>query len=116
MGLEFSDRTFWLEPGAVAPEGPGRATGPLAPAGYANAAHRRGSGQRRRTGSNTKRTALPGRPPVVRAKSYWTRLMRLNIGMYSATTMPPTANPITTIRRGSISDVSASTVASTSWS
>ncbi len=43
-------------------------------------------------------------------------LMMLNIGRYSEITMPPTAAPMTTIKRGSMSDVNASTVASTSWS
>ena len=47
---------------------------------------------------------------------YLTRLMIWNIGMYSATTMPPTAPPMTTISSGSSSDVRASTVASISWS
>ena len=47
---------------------------------------------------------------------YLMRLMMLNMGMYSDTTMPPTATPITAIKTGSMSDVSASTVASTSWS
>ena len=42
--------------------------------------------------------------------------MILNIGMYRATTIPPTVEPITTIRSGSINDVSESTVAETSAS
>ena len=42
--------------------------------------------------------------------------MMLNIGMYRATTAAPTQPPMTAIRIGSISEVSASTAASTSWS
>jgi hypothetical protein len=47
---------------------------------------------------------------------YLISLMMLNIGMYRATTAAPTNPPMIAIRIGSISDVSASTVASTSWS
>ena len=47
---------------------------------------------------------------------YWISLMMLNIGRYRAITMPPTHTPITTISNGSISEVRASTVASTSAS
>ncbi len=49
-------------------------------------------------------------------RRYWTRLMIWNIGMYSATTMPPTAPPMTTMSSGSSSEVSASTRASISAS
>ena len=48
--------------------------------------------------------------------AYLMSLMMLNIGKYSEMIMPPTHTPITTINKGSMSDVSASTVASTSWS
>ena len=47
---------------------------------------------------------------------YLMSLMMLNIGMYSDTTMAPTAPPSTQISSGSSSDVSDSTVASTSRS
>ena len=50
------------------------------------------------------------------APFHFTRLMILNIGMYNATTMPPTVAPMTTINSGSINDVSESTVAETSAS
>jgi hypothetical protein len=45
---------------------------------------------------------------------YFSRLITLNIGMYSAITAAPTAAPITAISRGSIREVMASTVAVTS--
>ncbi len=48
--------------------------------------------------------------------AYLTRLMIWNIGMYSAMTAAPTHAPMKAIRMGSISEVSASTEASTSWS
>ena len=40
----------------------------------------------------------------------------LNSGIYRAITIPPTAAPITAIRRGSIMLVREATAASTSWS
>jgi hypothetical protein len=50
------------------------------------------------------------------AQAHLMSLMMLNIGRYSEMIMPPTHTPITTINKGSMSDVIASTVASTSWS
>jgi hypothetical protein len=50
------------------------------------------------------------------AVAYWICLMMSNIGMYSAMTAAPTQPPITAISSGSISDVRASTMASTSLS
>jgi len=47
---------------------------------------------------------------------YLISLMMLNIGRYSEMIIPPTHTPITTISSGSINEVNASTVASTSWS
>ncbi len=52
-----------------------------------------------------------------RGKSlYWMRSKTLKIGMYSATIIPPTMPPRNAIMSGSMSAVSASVVASTSWS
>ena len=48
--------------------------------------------------------------------SYWIRLAMLNIGKYREIRMPPTTTPITTMSIGSMSDVSAFTVSSTSVS
>ena len=48
--------------------------------------------------------------------SYLTKLMMLKSGIYRATTIPPTAAPMTAIRIGSIRLVSEATAASTSWS
>ena len=45
---------------------------------------------------------------------YLIRLMTLNIGRYNAMIIPPITTPMITIRIGSINDVRASTVASTS--
>ena len=50
------------------------------------------------------------------SRRYLMSLMTLNIGRYNAMIMPPMQTPITTISNGSISDVIALTVASTSWS
>ena len=47
---------------------------------------------------------------------YWTRLMMLKSGIYSAITMPPTQAPMTAMRMGSIMLVMEATAASTSWS
>jgi hypothetical protein len=48
--------------------------------------------------------------------NYLTKLIMLNSGIYSATTIPPTAAPMTAIMMGSIRLVSEATAASTSWS
>ena len=47
---------------------------------------------------------------------YWIRSNTLKIGMYIATIMAPMIPPKNAIMSGSISEVSASVVASTSWS
>ena len=47
---------------------------------------------------------------------YWIRSNTLKIGMYRAMIMPPITTPMQAIIRGSIREVSASVVASTSWS
>jgi hypothetical protein len=70
-----------------------------------------GGGRRRRAAPPPRRLR-----PAMTELSYWISLMMLNIGMYRATTAAPTHPPMTAIRIGSISDVSASTDASTSWS
>jgi hypothetical protein len=54
--------------------------------------------------------------PQFTRKGYWMSSKIENIGMYSATIMPPTRPPTVTIISGSIRLVSDSVVCSTSWS
>ena len=62
--------------------------------------------------ADTAQAALLRRIEPPTGYSIW--LMMSNIGMYSAMTAAPTAPPMIAMRRGSMSAVSASTVAVTS--
>lgn len=69
-----------------------------------------------RCASRHQRTSHEPTPGHLAGLSYLTRSKMLKIGMYKATIMPPMIDPRTTIIKGSMSAVSCSVVASTSWS